>query len=200
MSAVDHFGNPLVQKPAEPDGGTPGTPVHTDAVEAVAATEGDTFSNPALDTLAPEPSENFAESRLPDLPEAAAVAQSEDTVTLPLLGTASVARHQRVLFTLLGVSLLVLTLVAGFSLRKADSVAQQLAATGQSLMQSQRLAKSVSQDLIGSPQAFPDVVESASVLAKNVRALNEGDSALGVDSVLLYTSDPAHETPCVDFD
>ena len=183
MSAVDHFGNPLVQKPAEPDGGTPGTPVHTDAVEAVAATEGDTFSNPALDTLAPEPSENFAESRLPDLPEAAAVAQSEDTVTLPLLGTASVARHQRVLFTLLGVSLLVLTLVAGFSLRKADSVAQQLAATGQSLMQSQRLAKSVSQDLIGSPQAFPDVVESASVLAKNVRALNEGDSALGVDSL-----------------
>ena len=183
MSAVDHFGNPLVQKPAEQDGGTPATPVHTDAVEAVAATEGDAFSSPAQDTLAPEPSESFAESRLPELPEAAAVAQSEDTVTLPLLGTASVARHQRVLFIMLGVSLLVLTLVAGFSLRKADSVAQQLAATGQSLMQSQRLAKSVSQALIGSPQAFPDVVESASVLAKNVRALNEGDSALGVGSL-----------------
>ena len=36
----------------------------------------------------------------------------------------------------------------------------QVAATGQALMQSQRLAKSVSQALVGSPQAFPEVRES----------------------------------------
>jgi hypothetical protein len=38
-----------------------------------------------------------------------------------------------------------------FALNQADKVAQQVAATGQSLMQSQRLAKSVSQALVGSP-------------------------------------------------
>ena len=45
-------------------------------------------------------------------------------------------------------------------------------------MQSQRLAKSVSQALIGSPQAFPEVRESADVLAKNVRGLKNGDDNL----------------------
>jgi twitching motility protein PilJ len=38
-----------------------------------------------------------------------------------------------------------------FALNQADRVAQQVAGTGQSLMQSQRLAKSVSQALVGSP-------------------------------------------------
>jgi hypothetical protein len=50
--------------------------------------------------------------------------------------------------------------------------------TGQSLMQSQRLAKSVSQALVGSPQAFPDVRESSDVLAKTVRGLKSGDDSL----------------------
>ena len=44
--------------------------------------------------------------------------------------------------------------------------AAQVAATGQALMQSQRLAKSVSQALIGNPAAFPEVKESAEVLAE----------------------------------
>jgi twitching motility protein PilJ len=68
-------------------------------------------------------------------------------------------------------------------LNQADKVAQQVAATGQSLMQSQRLAKSVSQALVGSPQAFPDVKESADVLAKTVRGLKDGDSALRLVAV-----------------
>jgi twitching motility protein PilJ len=42
-------------------------------------------------------------------------------------------------------------------------------------MQSQRLAKSVSQALIGSPAAFPEVRESAEILAKNVRSLKSGE-------------------------
>ena len=36
---------------------------------------------------------------------------------------------------------------------------------------------------MGSPQAFPDVVESSGVLARNVRALGSGDSELGVESL-----------------
>ena len=42
-------------------------------------------------------------------------------------------------------------------------------------MQSQRLAKSVSQAMIGSPAAFPEVKESGSVLATNVRGLHTGN-------------------------
>lgn len=79
----------------------------------------------------------------------------EDQVTLPLLGRAAVAVHQRRLLALLAVGVVVLALIAGWVLRQADRSAQQLAATGQALMQSQRLAKSVSQALVGSPQAFP---------------------------------------------
>jgi twitching motility protein PilJ len=58
-----------------------------------------------------------------------------------------------------------------------------VANTGQSLMQSQRLAKSVSQALVGSAQAFPDVKESADVLARAVRGLKGGDDALRLQPV-----------------
>ena len=71
-----------------------------------------------------------------------------------------------------------LAVVAYQALGQADRVAQQVAATGQSLMQSQRLAKSVSQALVGSVQAFPDVKESANVLAKTVRGLKVGEQSL----------------------
>ena len=106
-----------------------------------------------------------------------------DIVTLPLLGQANVATHQKRLLILLAVGVVVLGLIAGWVLQQANRVSQQLASTGQTLMQSQRLAKSVSQALVGSPQAFPDVAQSSDVLARNVRALNSGDDALGVQAV-----------------
>ncbi len=95
-----------------------------------------------------------------------------------MLGRRTTATHQRILFTLLSVALVVLGGVAIYSVNQADKVAQQVAGTGQSLMQSQRLAKSVSQALIGSPQAFPDVKESGQVLAQTVRGLKSGDANL----------------------
>ncbi|MDP3606150.1 MAG: methyl-accepting chemotaxis protein, partial [Polaromonas sp.] len=61
--------------------------------------------------------------------------------------------------------------------------AQQVAATGQSLMQSQRLAKSVSQALVGSAQAFPEVRQSSDVLAQTVRGLRSGDQSLRLEAV-----------------
>ncbi|MDB5957545.1 methyl-accepting chemotaxis protein [Ramlibacter sp.] len=101
-----------------------------------------------------------------------------ELITVPVLGRRTTATHQRILFTLLSVALVVLGGVAIYSVNQADKVAQQVAGTGQSLMQSQRLAKSVSQALIGSPQAFPDVRESAQVLAQTVRGLKAGDAEL----------------------
>ena len=103
-----------------------------------------------------------------------------ELISVPLLGRRTIVAHQRILFALLAVALAVLGVVAGFAITSAEKVAQQVAASGQSLMQSQRLAKAVSQALVGSPQAFTDVKESADVLARKVRGLRAGDEAQGL--------------------
>jgi len=110
-------------------------------------------------------------------------ARGDELVSLPILGTATTARHQRTLFTLLGGSVLVLVVLSAWMLREANNSNQQLAATGQALMQSQRLAKSVSIAMTGAAPAFADVKDSAGVLARNVRALAGGDSDLGVNAL-----------------
>ena len=115
--------------------------------------------------------------------EATAAVGDPDLVKLPILGARTIAQHQRTLFVLLGLSVLVLALVAYLALSQAETVSRRLVATGDSLMQSQRLAKSVSQALVGSAQAFPDVKESSGVLAKSVRGLKSGDESLGISAV-----------------
>ena len=94
--------------------------------------------------------------------------EQADVISVPLLGRRPAVVHQRILGTLLLLSLVVLAAVAFFAVNQANRVAQQVAGTGTSLMQSQRLAKSVSQALVGSPQAVPDVKEASDVLAKTV--------------------------------
>ena len=79
------------------------------------------------------------------------------------------ARQQRLLAIALGLIVLLLLLVAGSAILRADRLAQQVAATGQSLMQSQRLAKSVSQALVGSVPAFAEVKESSDDLLRRVQ-------------------------------
>ncbi len=106
-----------------------------------------------------------------------------ELVSVPLLGRRSSTSHQRILFGALAVSLFALGTIAFIAVRESDRVAQQVAGTGQSLMQSQRLAKSVSQALIGSPQAFPDVKESAEVLAQTVRGLKDGNEDMRLVAV-----------------
>jgi twitching motility protein PilJ len=105
-------------------------------------------------------------------------AEEAELISVPLLGRRTIVTHQRILFILMALALVILFSVAGFAVTRADKVAQQVAGTGQSLMQSQRLAKSVSQALVGSAQAFPDVKESADALARTVRGLRSGDEAL----------------------
>ena len=104
-------------------------------------------------------------------------------ITLPILGKKTIAQHQRVLSVLLGLSLLLLAVVTLLGLNQSEQAAQQLSATGQSLMQSQRLAKSVSQALVGDEKAFPDVAQSAQVLGKSMRGLMSGDDELRLDAL-----------------
>ena len=108
---------------------------------------------------------------------------AKDLIDLPVLGKRSVTQHQTTLLILLGAAIFLLIVVAIYALNRADKVAQQLGATGQSLMQSQRLAKSVSQALIGGEKAFPDVAESAGVLAASLRGLKSGDDQLKVSAL-----------------
>jgi len=113
-----------------------------------------------------------------DVEAIAPKADTGDLVSIPGLGSRTVVQQQRTLFFLGGASLLVLGAVTVYALNQSDKVAQQLGATGQALMQSQRLAKSVSQAVVGSAQAFPDVSDSADVLSKTTRGLQSGDDAL----------------------
>jgi twitching motility protein PilJ len=120
-----------------------------------------------------------AQSAMPDAPVPAV--DQDDVVSVPLLGRRRIAEHQRILWWLLGLALVMLGAIAFVALTAADRVAQQLNATGQALMQSQRLAKSVSQALVGVPQAFVEVRESASILARTVRGLRDSDDALRLE-------------------
>ena len=106
-----------------------------------------------------------------------------DLIPIPGLGRRTVVQHQRTLSILLGGALIVLAGVTFVALNQSDRVAQQLGATGQSLMQSQRLAKSVSQAVVGSAQAFPDVSESAGILGKSVKGLQAGDDEMRINAL-----------------
>ena len=116
-----------------------------------------------------------------------------DLVTLPLLGSKQAEQHQRTLSVLLAVGLVVLGGATFFALSQTEKIGQQVASSGQALMQSQRLAKSVSQALIGSASAFPEVRESSEVLARNMRGLKDGDAELSIDALGPQYADKLNE-------
>ena len=91
-----------------------------------------------------------------------------DHITLPVLGSRTVAQHQRILFATLIGALAVLAVVT-FCPESRRQGRAAAGATGQGLMQSQRLAKSVSQAVVGSA-SLPDVADSADILTKSARA------------------------------
>ncbi|MDD2924843.1 methyl-accepting chemotaxis protein [Rhodoferax sp.] len=119
-------------------------------------------------------------------------ASGADQITLPILGSKTTAQHQRLLALLLGTSLVLLAVVTVMGLSRSEQSAQQLNATGQSLMQSQRLAKSVSQALVGDVKAFPDVAQSAQILTKSVRGLMSGDTEMRLEEL------PANFKPALE--
>ena len=116
-------------------------------------------------------------------PRAAVSPERTGMVTLPVLGQRDISWHQRLLAVLLGLSLLLLGVATLVGLNQSRQEAQQLSASGQSLMQSQRLAKAVSQALLGDVKAFPAVAQSSQVLAKSVRGLMVGDAELRLNAL-----------------
>ena len=131
-----------------------------------------------------------------DEPEAPSL-PADETFAVPLLGARSAAQHQRLLSILLALALVVLAAMVYWTVSQTDRGAQQVGAIGQSLMQSQRLAKSVSQALVGSLEAFPELKESSAALSSNVHGLQNGNdnvTALG-DA---YSAEMGKIVPLVD--
>lgn len=174
MATLDRFSGFLSRKNAEKDD-----------LDNVATQDLADLADLAAASLAPEPramGEGFVQSRMAtEGPEFGSKAPG--LVSLPLLGTKTVDQHQRTLLGAMGLSLLLLLGTAVYVLSQTSKASQQVAASGQALMQSQRLAKSVSQALIGSPAAFPEVKESSEVMARTMRGLQQGDAELGIASV-----------------
>jgi twitching motility protein PilJ len=122
---------------------------------------------------------DFSESRLmPAAGAAAAAAALPAAVALPFIGDKPVATQQRILGGVVLAGLLLLVLATVLALTSASRNAVQVGATGQALMQSQRLAKAVSQALVGTPTAFAEVKEATSVLAANTRQLKDGGATV----------------------
>ena len=180
MSVVDQLKNMFAKKVSDPEEDSRLSLAMPDAAMELGV----------LGQINGEPALNNADASNEDSP---------DLIALPILGKKTVVQHQRMLSILLGLALVLLAAVTLVVLSQGDRVAQQMEATGNSLMQSQRLAKSVSQALVGGAQAFPDVADSSGVLAKSVRGLKAGDQQM---SLVALSSDYQMElekiTPLVD--
>ena len=178
MSVIENIQKLFKTKPAQPEDGMLMAPAGLSGEFLAANGLNETSRGSAVKAQ----EEIFAPNSMA-MSEDGMLTDDTDQLTLPLLGRRTLNEHQKILVVLLAVSVLMLGFVTFFALSKSDNVAQQVAATGQSLMQSQRLAKSASQALVGSAQAFPDVRESSDVLAKTVRGMKSGDESLRLTAV-----------------
>ena len=174
-AAAHAFGEPLGPRGAHLSPEGPATDVTGAAVYDVPTQQQTQDLDTSIITeAAPSEMADFSETRLQE----GDLAVAASGTGLPLIGNRPVGEQQRVLFAMVGIGLVGLILMTVLSLLSANRGAAQVSASGQALMQSQRLAKSVSQALVGSSAAFPEVKESADVLVKNVRGLRSGDSDL----------------------
>ena len=139
--------------------------------QAPAMSAGNADSSILSEVNATETGGEYGETRLPGAEGAASSGTG-----LPLIGHLPLAQQQRALIGALVLGFGGLIGGSWLAVSAANEGSSQVGATGQALMQSQRLAKSVSQALLGSDSAFGEVRESADVLGKNLRALKDGSA------------------------
>ena len=139
MSVADQFGKIFARKRGRPAPGSAEIARARAGGFAVPRSAAPTTAAPA-----PEPVAHDEDGDAHGAPrfQASRLSEADDfidteLVALPMLGRASINRHQRVLYGALTLSVLSLVLLAAHALRQANGNAQQLAATGRALMQSQ---------------------------------------------------------------
>jgi twitching motility protein PilJ len=177
MSLVDRL-NSLFSKKKEPTDGDLSLAMPEGSMDHVST--GSMDINAGSTTAMQSQSIGYGDSRIANAEDVNDDYVEDELLALPVLGRRTASAHQRTLAIILVTALVVLFALTIYLVRRADRVAQELGATGQSLTQSQRLAKSVSQALVGGVQAFPEVKESSQILATNVRALKSGNETLNV--------------------
>lgn len=99
-----------------------------------------------------------------------------DTMVLPFLGRRPVGMLRNLGFGIVGVSAIAFIGLSAFTINRSNNVSAQVAATGDALMQSQRLAKSVSLAMVGDTQGIKDVGDSYKALSTRVNALEKGSA------------------------
>jgi twitching motility protein PilJ len=109
---------------------------------------------------------------------------------LPLIGHLRLPQQQRVLVGLVIAGLVGLAVTTALALGSASRTSEQVGSIGQALMESQRMAKSVSQAMVGVPAAFPELKESAEVMTRNVRALAGAESGVTLPAAVQQAVDP----------
>lgn len=118
-----------------------------------------------------QPSEaagEFGDTRAPGTASAGSV--------LPIIGGLALAQQQRLLAGVVAASLVALVIGTFLAIQAANDSATQVGAVGQARLQSQRLARSVSQALVGNAAAFAETRDSAQLLALSVRGLKDGSA------------------------
>ena len=175
MSVIDSFKSLISRKKPEPE---------IDASLSLAMPDQGLDAESPETVLVAQAAASALPSKEPAARPSAAVVLAGDLVSLPLLGVRPVAQQLRLLGALLGFSLLWLAGVTVYVLNQSQSVAGQVAASGQALMQSQRLAKSVSPALLGNAAAFADIAESAAALRRATQGLRDGDPDLRLAALL----------------
>lgn len=103
---------------------------------------------------------------------------NSELVNLPILGKATADAHQKRLGLVLAIALVLIVGLTWFTLGRSNQVAKQVSIAGDAVTESQRLAKSITQAVVGNPKAFKEMKTSATELGKAVRGLRSGDTSM----------------------
>jgi twitching motility protein PilJ len=166
-SGADSRGGSLRERPSQPGG------LNSIIAEAAPSSVGQNFAR-----------NKAASASDPGLPRRDAAAK------LPLLDRIAPASRKRVLTYVL-VAGIVGLVSAGLLAERSEGRGSNLsAAAGQALAQSQRLARTAIQALVGVPAAFIELREASEVLSRNARMLREGAADLSAASPVPELVDP----------
>ena len=103
------------------------------------------------------------------------VQEDLEYMSLPILGRRPVTVVRNIGFAVVSLSAIAFIALSALTISRSNNVSAQVAATGDALMQSQRLAKSVSLAMVGDAQGIKDVSDSYKSLDTRINALEKGD-------------------------
>ncbi len=132
-----------------------------------------------------------------DESQGAQASGAQPTVTMPLLGTRTVAEHQSILFAILIIALLALAAGVYWLVSSSNRVATQMETLSVAKVHAQRMAKSAMQSFTGNSAAFAELRESSDGLAGTIRVLREGGQSERDSNVSGLDESYAHELESV---